>query len=45
MKMHDVFLCLVGAGFVHVPQKAIFDAERPSGFLVFKKKSEKIKCF
>lgn len=44
MKMHDVFLCLVGVGFVHVPQKAIFDAERPSGFLVLKK-SEKLKCF
>lgn len=38
MKMHDVFLCLVGVGFVHVPQEAIFDAKRPSGLLVKKKK-------
>lgn len=37
MKMHDEFVFLVEVGFVHVPQKAIFDAERPSGFLVLKK--------
>lgn len=43
MKVHGVFLCLVGVGFVHVPQEAIFDEKRPSGFLV-KKKKEKTRC-
>lgn len=40
MKMHGIFLCLA-VGFVHVPQEAIFDAERPSGFLVKKEKKKK----